>query len=72
MRMLSLALAALLAASPAFATDYSVTSEKVKALTGPNAPAPVKAADICGTDLGTMAEINGKVVLAFGDTFGWQ
>ena len=65
-------IAILLALTPAFAAEYSVTSEKVKALTGPNAPAPMKGPDICGTDLGTMAEIDGKVVLAFGDTFGWN
>jgi hypothetical protein len=72
MRLIAVVLAALVAASPAFATDYSVTTEKVKALTGPNAPAEMKAPDICGTDLGTMAEIDGKIVLAFGDTFGWK
>jgi hypothetical protein len=31
----------------------------------------MKARDICGTDFGTMAEVGGKIVLAFGDTFGW-
>lgn len=59
-------------ASPALAGGYTVTIEKVKALTGPNSPSEMKAPDICGTDLGTMADIDGRVVLAFGDTFGWQ
>ncbi|MDB5538438.1 MAG: hypothetical protein JWQ89_165 [Devosia sp.] len=72
MRFLFLTVAVLVAASPALSAEYSVTSEKVKALTGPNAPAEMKAPDICGTDLGTMAEIDGRVVLAFGDTFGWN
>ena len=67
-------LAAMLAATtPAFADPpYSATSSVVKALTGPNSPSEMKAPDVCGTDLGTMAEIGGKVVMAFGDTFGWQ
>jgi len=73
MRSTLLAIAALLAAAaPALAAGYTVSAEKVKALTGPNAPAEMKAPDICGTDLGTMAEIDGRIVLAFGDTFGWQ
>jgi hypothetical protein len=28
--------------------------------------------DICGTDIGTMAELDGKVYFAFGDTFGFR
>ena len=63
---------ALIASSPALAQDYTATSTLVKALTGPNAPVDMKAPDICGTDLGTMAEIDGTIVVAFGDTFGWQ
>jgi hypothetical protein len=71
MRAFAFALGLLLA-TPAFAAEFTVRSELVKALTGPNAPAEMKKFDICGTDLGTMAEIDGTVVLAFGDTFGWQ
>ena len=71
MKMFVAALA-LLVSSPALAQDYSVTSTLVKALTGPNAPAEMKGSDVCGTDLGTMAEVNGTIVLAFGDTFGWR
>ncbi len=63
---------ALLIAPQAMAQDFTVTSTLVKALTGPNAPAEMQRYDICGTDLGTMAEIGGNIVLAFGDTFGWQ
>lgn len=63
---------ALLAASPAFAQDYTATSTLVEALTGPDAPADMKGPDICGTDIGTMAEVDGTIVMAFGDTFGWQ
>lgn len=66
-------IAALLAFSPpAFAQRYSVQVERIGALTGPRAPVDMKDADICGTDLGTMAEIGGTIVIAFGDTFGWQ
>lgn len=71
MRLLA-AVLALLISSPSVAQDYTVTSTLVKALTGPNAPGEMKAPDICGTDLGTMAEVGGKVVFAFGDTFGWN
>ena len=67
-----LAALALLAASPALAQEFTVTSTLVKALTGPNAPADMKGPDVCGTDLGTMAEVGGTIVLAFGDTFGWR
>jgi len=28
--------------------------------------------DICGTDLGTMTELNGRIYFAFGDTFGYD
>jgi hypothetical protein len=56
----------------ALAQDYTATVERIGALTGPNAPADMKAPDICGTDIGTMAEIGGRILLAFGDTFGWS
>lgn len=70
---LGMAVAALLGLSPAsFAGEYAVEVERIGALTGPRAPGEMKSADICGTDLGTMAEIGGTIVMAFGDTFGWQ
>jgi hypothetical protein len=61
-----------LVASPALAQEFTVTSTLVKPLTGPGAPTEMQKPDICGTDLGTMAEVGGTIVLAFGDTFGWQ
>jgi hypothetical protein len=57
---------------PAFGQEFTVTSTMVKPLTGPEAPSEMKRFDICGTDIGTMAEVGGKIVMAFGDTFGWQ
>jgi hypothetical protein len=63
---------ALLVSSPALAQDYTATSTLIGALTGPKAPVDMKEPDICGTDLGTMAEIDGTIVIAFGDTFGWN
>jgi hypothetical protein len=58
--------------APATAQDFTVEVTRVGALTGPDAPVDMKAPDICGTDIGTMAEIGGRILLAFGDTFGWQ
>jgi hypothetical protein len=58
--------------APATAQEFTVEVTRIGALTGPNAPVDMKAPDICGTDLGTMAEIGGKILLAFGDTFGWS
>lgn len=49
-----------------------ITVSKVAALTGPDATTSTRDVDICGTDLGTMAEVNGKVLFAFGDTFGFN
>lgn len=67
------AAALFLGLSPAaLAGEYSIEVERIGALTGPNAPGEMKAPYICGTDLGTMAEIDGTIVMAFGDTFGWQ
>ena len=63
---------ALLASSPALGQDYTATSTLIGALTGPQAPVDMKGPDICGTDLGTMAEIDGNIVIAFGDTFGFN
>jgi hypothetical protein len=59
-------------ACPAFGQEFTVTTTMVKPLTGPEAQSGMQRLDICGTDLGTMAEIGGTIVLAFGDTFGWQ
>jgi Domain of unknown function (DUF4185) len=66
-----LAVLALLA-WPAFGQEFTVTTTMVGPLTGPDAQPDMKARDICGTDLGTMAELDGRIVLAFGDTFGWM
>jgi hypothetical protein len=70
LKLWPLILAAL--ASPTFAAEYSVSTELVQALTGPEAPSEMRRYDICGTDIGTMAEIGDTIVLAFGDTFGWR
>ncbi|MCY1126888.1 DUF4185 domain-containing protein [Frigidibacter sp. RF13] len=70
--MKSLVALLVLVAWPTLGQEYDVTSTKVQPLTGPEASADVQALDICGTDLGTMAEIDGTIVIAFGDTFGWQ
>lgn len=64
--------ALLLLALPAQAAEYTATVERVKALTGPNAPVDMRVPDICGTDLGTIAEHEGRLVFAFGDTFGYD
>ena len=58
-------------AGPAVAQEFTVEVTSIGALTGPDAPVDMKAPDICGTDIGTMAEIGGRILLAFGDTFGW-
>lgn len=50
----------------------SVSVSKVAALTGPQAPADMRTPDVCGTDLGIPAELDGRVYFAFGDTFGFQ
>src|SRR5262245_45912407 len=67
-----LAALAMIVSSPAIAQEFTVTSTLVKPLTGPSSPTEMQKPDICGTDLGTMAEVGGTIVLAFGDTFGWQ
>src|SRR5688500_4216659 len=56
----------------ALGQEFTAKIERIGALTGPDAPVDMKAPDICGTDIGTMAEIGGRILLAFGDTFGWQ
>lgn len=45
---------------------------KVAALTGPEATDSTRDVDICGTDIGTMTELNGNIYFAFGDTFGFR
>jgi hypothetical protein len=50
----------------------TVEVEKVAALTGPEAPSDMVRPDVCGTDIGTMAEMNGRIYIAFGDTFGFS
>ena len=56
--------------APSVLTSLSVT--QVAVLTGPDAITPTRAADICGTDLGIPATLNGKLYVAFGDTFGYD
>jgi hypothetical protein len=73
MRMLCAALlAACLMSGSVTAESYTATVERIGALTGPEAPADMKTSDVCGTDIGTMAEIGGRILFAFGDTFGWS
>ncbi len=50
----------------------SIRSWKICALTGPDALTDQKSIDICGTDLGIMTELNGRIYFAFGDTFGYD
>jgi hypothetical protein len=50
----------------------SIVTSKVCALTGPQALTDQKAVDVCGTDLGIMTELNGRIYFAFGDTFGYE
>lgn len=71
MTRVSLAALLLAAASGAMAAPYTVTVEKIAPLTGPDAPSDMKTPDICGTDIGTMAELDGRIYFAFGDTFGY-
>lgn len=69
--IVKLAACAALVVTPAMAADYTATVSRIGALTGPDAPGDMRAADVCGTDLGMVAEIGGKLAFAFGDTFGW-
>ena len=50
----------------------SITTSKISALTGPQALTDQKGVDVCGTDLGTMTELNDRIYFAFGDTFGYE
>lgn len=53
-------------------TIERIEVERVAALTGPEAPSDMATPDVCGTDIGTMAEMNGRIYIAFGDTFGFS
>src|SRR6516164_8751601 len=50
-----------------------VSVQIVCPLTGPNSKDPglMKQLDICGADLGIMTEVDGRIFVAFGDTFGY-
>ena len=50
--------------------DVAVTM--VGPLTGPDAAEAMREVDVCGTDIGTMTELDGRIYLAFGDTFGFR
>jgi len=54
------------------APGYVAKVTRIGALTGPKAPVDMQGPDICGTDLGIIAELGSQLVFAFGDTFGWQ
>ena len=69
--LLALPVAIAAPAAPA-PTIKSVRVTLVSALTGPSATPSTQPVDLCGTDLGTMAELNGKVFFAFGDSFGFK
>lgn len=62
---------ALMGSAP-LASEFRVSVEKVAPLTGPDAPTDMRTADVCGTDIGTMAELGDRIYFAFGDTFGFQ
>jgi hypothetical protein len=49
-----------------------IETEMVSPLTGPDAPSDMRTPDICGTDIGTMAELDDRIFFAFGDTFGYR
>jgi Domain of unknown function (DUF4185) len=49
-----------------------IRTTMVAALTGPQALTDQKVVDVCGTDIGTMTELNGRIFFAFGDTFGYD
>jgi len=59
-------------AAPIQPRIISITTSKISALTGPQALADQKGVDVCGTDLGTMTELNDRIYFAFGDTFGYE
>ena len=60
--------------SPAEPTDVIRTLgvHQVAQLTGPEATTSTANVDICGTDLGIPASLNGQLFFAFGDTFGYD
>jgi hypothetical protein len=59
-------------AAPIQPRIWSIATSKICALTGPQALIDQKSVDVCGTDLGTMTELNGRIYFAFGDTFGYD
>jgi Domain of unknown function (DUF4185) len=59
-------------AAPIQPRIVSIKTTKIGALTGPQAFADQKKVDVCGTDLGIMTELNGRIYFAFGDTFGYE
>ena len=50
----------------------SIATSRIGALTGPQAFTDQRKVDVCGTDLGIMTELNGRIYFAFGDTFGYE
>ncbi len=50
----------------------SIAVEMVGPLTGPDASERMQEVDVCGTDIGTMTELDGRIYFAFGDTFGYR
>ncbi|MEM6431067.1 MAG: DUF4185 domain-containing protein [Deinococcota bacterium] len=52
--------------------SMTLSVKKIATLTGPDATSSTQDIDICGTDLGTMTEVDGSIYVAFGDTFGFR
>lgn len=50
----------------------SVRVRMVGPLTGSSSPNHTDEVDVVGTDLGIMAELGGRIFIAFGDTFSWN
>lgn len=50
----------------------SIQVRLIAPITGPDATTPTQNVDVCGTDLGIPASLNGTLYLAFGDTFGYD
>jgi hypothetical protein len=68
----TLCLVAVASASEPDPLIQRVTVSMVGALTGPDAADSMREVDVCGTDIGTMAELDGRIYFAFGDTFGYD
>lgn len=67
----ALAVAAVASAQAPAQVIREVSVREVGPLTGPHAFSSTRGVDVCGTDIGTMAELDGRVYFAFGDTFGF-